>query len=241
MKDAILDQTKSPDGIKLGRYLKWKIKRTSSPSALLGVLKKSHCINWLDTKLIEVLIYNAYLSGAVELSPAKKLLEAYRTFLGSKKLWDVLPTYKETKTAYITTVASKFSKCPDEITVYEFLNHSWTTNIKEIVLDLRKGMLVIDLVRKGCLEIEYLIPTDYSFDAYKMAIHNRYNFYSIDLMHIKIGKHPLIYDPWFSDLEKHSAKQTQHHGKLSYSNNYVCTVFILRHYSFCRNVPYSAE
>ena len=215
--DALLVQTKSPDGIKLGTHLKRKIKKAISPSALLGVLEESKCINWLDTQLIEVLVYNSCSSRAVE------LFKAYRKFLGSKKLWDALPTWEnfDTKRAYVTTVASKIKGCPDKITIHEFLNHQWSINIKDIVLDLGKGLLVIDLVRKGCLEIEYVMPIEYSFDAYKMAIHNRYKFYSIDLMHIKIGKHPLIYDPWLSDLEIHSAKQTQHHGKLLYSNNYV--------------------
>ena len=80
-------------------------------------------------------------------------------------------------------------------------------------------------VSEGCLKVNYLIPVHYSFNAYKMALHNRYKFYTIDLMHIGVGNYPLIYDPLYCDLEHFVKKQPLqiHHGM------YKCTC------SFCVN------
>ena len=56
-----------------------------------------------------------------------------------------------------------------------------------------------------------------------MVLHNRHEFCTIDLIHVEIGDHPLIYDPWLSDLEKHSVKQIlhTHHKGRSLLNAYV--------------------
>ena len=139
----------------------------------------------------------------------------------SKKLNDALPSFlnQPQKDAYVTAVSVKIKLDADKITVGDVVSYQWT--LEHVTLDLGKKKLSIKHVRKGCLEVTYSMPTRDSLNAYKMVLCNRHKFYSIDLMCIQIGKHPLIYDPWLSDLEIHSVKQTQHHGKLLYSNNYV--------------------
>ena len=202
LKVALIDQAHTPGGVELEKRLKKKIKAANSNSELLLVLRKSQCCNWLDTRLIEVLAYGSESSNAVE------LIKAYQKFLFPKKLADVLPKqlkYLETKTAYVKAVTTKTGKDPNLITVGEFIDYRWT--IEDVILDLGRGMLDIEHVDRGCLEIYYLMPINYSFNAYKMALYNRHKFYTIDLMHIEVGDHPLIYDPWLCDLEKHSVKQ----------------------------------
>ena len=202
LKIALIHQACTPDGVELDRRLKKKIKAAKSNSELLLALRKSQCCNWLDTRLIEVLAYGSESSNAVE------LVKAYQKFLFSKKLADVLPKqlkHLETKTAYVKAVKTKTGKDPNLITIGEFKDYQWT--IEDVILDLGRGMLDIEHVNRGCLEINYLMPVHYSFNAYKMALCNRHKFYTIDLIHIEVGDYPLIYDPWLCDLGKYSVKK----------------------------------
>ena len=213
LKAALIDQARTPDGVKLDKPLENEIEKANSNSELLYTIRKSQCCNWLDTRLIELLAYISDSSSALE------LIKAYQNYLSPKKLLEVLPKKHEhvqQRRDYVVAVHAKTKMDPEKITVGEFIKYRWT--IEDVVLDLGKGILNIDHVKEGCLEIDYLMPVYCAFNAYKMILHNCHKFYSIDLMHIQIGKHPLIYDPWLSDLEKDSVKQifTQHDGKLSY-------------------------
>ena len=210
LKVALINQADTPGGVELGKPLEEEIKAANLNSELLLVLRKSHCCNWLDTRLIEVLAYGSESSTAVE------LIKAYQKFLFAKKLADVLPKqlqHLKAKTAYVKAVKIKTGKDPYLITVREFLDYQWT--IEDVILDLGRKTLDIEHVNIGCLEINYLMPVHYSFNAYKMALCNRHKFYTIDLIHIEVGDCPLIYDPWLCDLGKYSVKKvmcTHHKG-----------------------------
>ena len=202
LKGALFSQVDTPDGVELGKQLEKQIDEAKSSSDLLYTLKRSHCCNWLDIRLIEVLAYGSESSRAVE------LIKAYQKQLFPRKLLDVLSKkfqHIEAKKGYIAAVHAKTEMDPRKITVKDFMNYCWT--IEDVILDLGKGVLNIEHVVKGCLEIYYGMPAKCSFNAYKMAIHNRYKFHGINLIHIKIEDHPLIYDPWLSDLDKQFVKE----------------------------------
>ena len=202
LKVALINQADTPDGVELGEPLEEEIKAANSDSELLLVLRKSQCCNWLDTRLIEALACGSESSTAVE------LIEAYKKFLFPKKLADVLPKqlkHLEAKTDYVKAVKTKTGKDPNLITIGEFKVYQWT--IDDVILDLGRRTLDIEHVNIGCLEINYLMPVHYSFNAYKMALCNRHKFYTIDLIHIEVGDCPLIYDPWLCDLGKYSVKK----------------------------------
>ena len=103
---------------------------------------------------------------------------------------------------------------PDKVTVGDFMERHY--EIEMVVLDLGKQILNIVDFKKGCLEINYTIPVQCSFTAYKMALHNHHMFYSNDIVHIEIGEFPLIVNPWHSELGLHSTVPTiqiQYKGK----------------------------
>ena len=205
LKNALFRQADTPNGVELDENLIKKIKAARSVSRLLKVLEGSKCYNWLDTRLIEVLAYGSKSSNAVE------LIRAYQRVLFPKKLLDVLPKkldYVQTKLKYVAAVHAKTKMDPSTITIKDFLDYGWM--IENVILDLSRRVLNIDHIKKGCLEINYLIPVQYTFKAYKMVLHNCPKFYTIDLLYVGIGDHPLIYDPWISDLEKFSVKQILH-------------------------------
>ena len=202
LKGALISQADTPHGVELGKEIETRIDRAKSTSKLLYALNISHCCNWLDIRLIELLAYSSESLRAVE------LIKAYKKQLFPRKLVDVLSKqsqHKEAKKEYIDAVCAKTKMDASKITVEDFITYRWT--IEDVILDLGKRKLNIEHVREGCLEIHYHILTKCSFDAYKMAIHNRYKFHGINLIHIKIGDHPLIYDPWLSDLDKQFVKE----------------------------------
>ena len=206
LKVALIHQAHTPDGVELEKSLEEKIEAAKTISDLLLALGRSQNCNWLDTRLIEVLACGSESSTAVEV-----IIKAYQKFLFSKKLSDVLSRkreHMELKRDYVTAIHLKTKMDPAKITVGDFINYRWT--IEDVILDLGKGVLNIEHVNEGCLEINYVMPVYYSFNAYKMVLYNHHKFFTIDLILAEIGEHPLIYDPWLSDLETHSVKQILH-------------------------------
>ena len=84
LKGALFIQVDTPGGVELGNRLEEQIDGAESNSQLFYALKRSHCCNWLDTRLIEVLAYSSQSSSASE------LIKAYQKLLFPRKLLDVL-------------------------------------------------------------------------------------------------------------------------------------------------------
>ena len=205
LRMALINQANTPDGIQFDRCVKDEIKSAKSNTELLSTFGEFCCCNWLDIRLLEVLANFCDLPNAVE------IIEAYKQFLSAKKLTEVLPkklSELEKRIEYVTAVSTKVNMDHENITVGDFVKHCW--RIEEVVFDLGKQILNIQHVKKGCLEINFTVPVQCSFDAYKMALYNQHRFYTISLIHVEIGKHPLIYDPWLSDLRHLSENQTIH-------------------------------
>ena len=207
LKLALIHHTHTPKGIKLKKRLKKQLKdkitAATSSFDLISVLDDFPFCNWLDTRLVEA------LSMGSNLKPASDLIKAYKTFLSQKKLCDVLlefPVLQPRKIeAYITEVHKKIGVNPDKITLGDFIEKLETT--EHVILDLVKPKLSVKHVKKGCLEISCFMPAHCSLNMYKMALYNRYEFYTIDLIHIEIGDHPLIFDPWISDLRNYPVRE----------------------------------
>ena len=202
LKGVLFIQVDTPGGVELGKELEKQIDRAESNSQLFYALKRSHCCNWLDTRLIEVLAYNSQSSNAVE------LIKAYKKLLFPRKLLDVVSNISggtKGKKKYMAAVHTKTKMDPNKITVEDYLEYRWNT--KDVIFDLGKGVLNIGNVKKGCLQICYHVPIKCSFAAYKMALYNHHKLYTINIMHIEIADYPLIYDPWLSDLDKYSVTE----------------------------------
>ena len=202
LKVALISQANTPDGVQLDNSMKDKIIAAKSINDLLIAFDDPSCCNWLNIRLLEVLAY-------CSLPIAVEVINAYRNFLFAKKLMVVLPKQheqSEQRKTFITEVSAKINLDADKVTVGDFMRHY--QDIEEVILDLGKQILNIKHVKEGCLEINYTMPVDYSFIAYKMVLHNRYKFYAIDLVHIEIANCPLIFDPWLSDLEQPSTMPT---------------------------------
>ena len=204
LKTALIHQARTPGGIKLQKAFKDKIMAAKSSFDLLCLVDYFPSCNWLDTRLIGVLAHGSGSKSAIN------LIEAYKNYVFPKKIDDVLTSFlKQPKSkAYVAAVSMKLKMDPDKITVDDIVQYQWT--VENVILDLGNQRLNIKHVRKGCLEVTYHLPFHCSFNAYKMSLHNCQKFYTIDLMQIEIGDHPLIYDPWLCDLIKISANEIFH-------------------------------
>ena len=210
LQSVLIHQVNTPKGIKLKKDLKEQIKKkineATSSFNLISVLDDFPFCNWLDTRLVEALTIGSGLKSSSD------LVNAYKKFLFQKKFRDALlefPTVQEEEIeAYIVAVSEKIHVDPNKITIGDFMKKRRT--MEHAILDLVNQTLCIQNVKRGCLEFSYYIPNNYSFSAYKMALHNHYKFYIINLLHIEIGKHPVIYDPWFSDLDKEAVMHSLH-------------------------------
>ena len=201
LQTVLIYQARTPGGIKICKALKDKIIAAKSSFELLCLVDDFPSCNWLDTRLIGVLAHGCGSKSAVD------LIEAYKSYVFPKKLSDALSNFlKQPKTkAYVEAISVKLKMDPDKITIDDVVQYQWA--VENVILDLGNQILKIKHIRKGCLEVSYHTPIYCSFNAYKMALHNRNKFYLINLIHIDIGDHPLIYDPWLCDFIKPPIKQ----------------------------------
>ena len=212
LKIALISQSGAPKSIELKESVEEDIMAAESHINLMFILKK--CCNWLDIQLLEIV---ARVCDN-EVPMAIKIIEMYNDVVFSKNLREALPYFVskyelpgEEEEKFITAVCVKTHKNPAMITIKEFIEWDWKA--KDVILkDLLEKKPKVEHVREGCLEASFSIPANYDFDVYKTALHNRHHLYTVDIIHVKIDKHPLIYNPWFDDLESKFTMQYHFEG-----------------------------
>ena len=194
LKIALVSRFNVP-GVKVGEKLSEAIKLAKTSDDLLFTLQQSSSCNWLDTSLLEALACGSCQPAAFE------LIKAYENFLHSKKLDQILSCFSKStvRKPYARRVGAKIGINPNRITVGTLLRHRG--DLEDVILNLGKGIVNIEHVTDGCLEIVCSIPAHCSFFAYKNALHNRYKFHSITLLYLTCDNRPIIYDPLLFDLE----------------------------------------
>ena len=223
LKLALISQLSVP-GVNIGQQLSEAIESAKTSDDLLFTLQRSFCCNWLDTRLLEALACGSTQPAAYE------LVKAYETFLHSKKLKKVLAWFSKSKVQkpYASKVGAKIGINPSKITVGMLLKHRG--DLEDVILNLGKGIVNIDHVKEGCLEIICSIPTHCRFVAYKNALHNRHKFDRISLLYLTCGTHPVIYNPWLFDLEENSTKQEvfhEHEGRYTNKKLYTSRLMVV--------------
>ena len=206
LKMALICQGCTPKSVQLKRSVKKYIKAAALHQDLVYILNR--CCNWLDVKLLEKIAQ----ACASEVPNAMKIIEMYKEVVFSKNLREALPYFVskyelpvKAEEEYITAVCVKAHKNPALITIKEFIEWDWKA--KDIILkDLLAKAPSVQHIKEGCLEVYFSISTHYDFDAYKMALYNRHQLYTVDVMYVEIGNHPLIYSPWSTDVEEKTHK-----------------------------------
>ena len=131
---------------------------------------------------------------ASDSSQAGELLRNYKAVVLSKRMIELLPNMfsKEVEEDY-TKMITKIKKDPNEMTVGDLL--CLQSKLEVEIMDIKKGISVLEHWEKGCIKIHWYIPTSCVDGAYQTARVKRYQFNGLHLQYLKIGHYPVIHDP----------------------------------------------
>ena len=101
---------------------------------------------------------------------------------------------KEVKQKYYKKVIAKIKQDSNEMTVADLLE--FHSQLEEVIMDIKKGVCILDNLDRGCIEVHFYIPTNWVDKAYRNARHNFCQFNKLYLQQLKIGQYPVIYDPF---------------------------------------------
>ena len=189
IRRACIEQTNTPNGVQLSPDMTQKVSTTNSLIVLLDTLALSPYWSWIDLRLLQAIVV---ASGS---TVAKNLLISYKNAVFSKKLMDVLSEVpsKEITDEYYTKIISKFDKKLEEITIFDLLKKK--SQLETGIVGLKKGTCALAHIGEGCIEIHWVIPTDYIDRVYKAATLNHYKYDTIHLQYLQIGAYNKIYNP----------------------------------------------
>ena len=188
LRRACVAQMNNPGGAKLSPNLVEKITATQSIDDLFDILVRSPYWSWIDIRMLEAMVI------ASDDPQAAKLLGNYKAVVFSKKMIELLHNMfsKEVEEDY-TKIVTKVKEDPEEMTVGGLLNLQSKLEVE--IMDIKKGISVLEHWEKGCIEIHWYIPTNCVDKAYQTARVKCYQFKDLHLQYLKIGHYPAIHDP----------------------------------------------
>ena len=189
LRRACIAQMHNPDGAELTPNVVEKISLTQNIDDLFDLLVRTPYWSWIDIRILEMMVAASGISLAVN------LLDNYKAVIFSKRLIDLLPNVfgKEIDKERYIKLTSKIRKDPKEMTVSDLLELQSKLEID--VMNIKKGICILDYLEKGCVEIHWYIPTSCVDGAYQTATVKRYQFSDLHLQYLKIGDYPVIHDP----------------------------------------------
>ena len=189
LRRACITQIHNPGGAELSDTMVEQILARHNIDELFDLLVCSPYWSWIDIRLLEVMVV------ASENPQAVQLLDNYKNVVFSKKLIDLLPNVpsKRVKEEYYSKVVTKVNQDHNEMTVADLLK--FQTHLEVVLMDIKKGVCILEHLQKGCIEIHWYIPTICVDEAYQSARVRCYQFNGHHLQYLKIGHYPVIHDP----------------------------------------------
>ena len=192
IRRACIEQMNSPNGAKLPPDIIIKVKSSTNVNALFDTLAESPYWSWIDIRLLSVM---AAATGCVE---SIELLASYKKSVFTRKLIDVLSNApnKKVKEEYYSKIVTKINKDANEMTVADLLD--FQRELEEVILDINKGVCILDLVEIGSIEVHWYIPNHCVDNAYQSASIRSHMFIEVQLIWIQIAQYPVVYNPQIS-------------------------------------------
>ena len=192
LRRACIAQMRNPGGAELSQELVKEISKTQNTDSLFDVLVLSPYWSWIDIRILEVMVVASKNSRALQ------LLKNYKAGIFSKRLIDLLPNVpsREIKEKYYAKVIAKIEKDHTEITVADLLE--FQTQLEEVIMDIQRGICILEHLEKGCVEVHWYIPTNCVDRGYQNAKLKCYQFNNLHLQYLKIGQYPVIHNPLVS-------------------------------------------
>ena len=188
LRRACIAQMHNPGGAKLSPKLVKQITATQRIDDLFDLLVCSPYWSWIDIRMLEAMVI------ASDNPQAAELLGNYKAVVFSKKMIELLHNMfsKEIEDDY-TKMVTKIKKDPEEMTVGDLLDLQSKLEVE--IMDIKKGISILEHWEKGCVEIHWYIPTNCIDKAYHTARLRCYQFKDLHLQYLKIGHYPVIHDP----------------------------------------------
>ena len=189
LRRACITQMHNPGGAELSETMVGQISARKNIDELFDLLVCSPYWSWIDIRILEVMVVASNNPQAVE------LLKNYKDVVFSKKLIDLLPNApsKKVKEEYYSKVVTKINQDHNEITVADLLK--FQSQLEAVIMDIKKGICILEHLEKGCIEIQWYIPTSCIDGAYQSARIRCDQFNDLHLQYLKIGHYPVIHDP----------------------------------------------
>ena len=189
IRRSCIEQINTPNGAQLLPEDVSAIKTSKNIDELFDILAISAYWSWIDVRLLEAMV------TASDNTNALNLIEKYKDAIFKKTLKEILPDApgKDIKEAYYTKVVSKVDKDANDITVADLLK--FQSQLETVIMDIKKGVCVMEHLEKGCIEVHWYIPTSCVDKAYQTARVRCYQFKDLHLLYLKIGHYPVIHDP----------------------------------------------
>lgn len=173
--------------------MKKRVQKAENLNVLLDTLADSPYWSWIDLRLLKAIV------AASNSRASKNLITSYEKQVFSKKLTEVIlsiPSKKHNDECY-TKIVTKFKKDLEEITIFDLLERK--SILETVIMDLKSGTCSLAHIAKGCIEIHWYIPTDYTDHVYRAASLKRQEYHTLHLLFIQIGAYEKIYNPSIVD------------------------------------------
>ena len=193
IRRACIEDAYSPDGTELPTALVDDISRTNNISELFDVLAKSHYWNWIDVRMMEIMV------DVADIPEAEQMLNDYKEFVSPIRIKQILPYLQlHVVSTNYTTVKEKFkSSDEDTLTVGDILKHQFYLAFE--ILNIKPLFMRVCSIQTGCLQLILEIPNESTSHAYNSALANCHKF---DKIHsLKIGNYSMIYSSDYSPTE----------------------------------------
>ena len=193
IRRACIEQINTPNGAQLALDMKKRVQKAESLNVLLDTLADSPYWSWIDLRLLKAIVV------ASDSRTSKNLITSYEKQVFSKKLSEVIPSIpsKKHNDKCYTKIVTKFNKDLEEITIFDLLEQK--SKLETVIMDLKSGTCSLAHIAKGCIEIHWYIPTDYTDHVYRAASLKCQEYDALRLLFIQIGVYEKIYNPSIVD------------------------------------------
>ena len=187
LRRACIIQSSGPSAVKFSEDLIHDIRSAKNIDSLMDVLAFRGLLTWTDTRLLET------LASVSSIPEPLQLIKDYKSFVYAKNMFEILPNSPDisTKRAYVQKLCCKINVSADELTVHKLMD--FTNVLEAVILDINEGLLVIDRIKEGCIEIHFYIPVCLFRHAYQSALENTKKFSNLHIRYLDFNGYPKIY------------------------------------------------
>ena len=181
--------------IRLSKELKSSLEKVNDLGKIFDLLSSSPFCSWLEITILK------RMAKAAGIPEAKELIKIFEKCVHSRKCSEVETLHFKKlyiNPDYLASVKAKLNENVGHLIVADLIKYCHKL---ESILDVPTGSSAPIGYSKGCLEINFVIPTYWCLHAYKFAKSNSFKFQSVRIQYLQIGTCPKIYTASLNEKE----------------------------------------